>query len=432
MIGAVLAERYTVTEALGAGGAAATWLAEDRDTGRRVAVKVFDLGSAEDWKAVELFEREARVLAAIDHPAIPAYIELHPPGDDGQALLVQELAPGMNLHDARAARTFDEAQLRDLARQILEILSWLGTRTPPIVHRDIKPQNLVLDDEGTVRLVDFGGVREARSEGITVVGTFGYMAPEQAQGQADPRSDLYGLGMTLVFLLTGQAPKSLPQRRLKPEFRPASSASSAFLDFVDKLIEPVPDDRFATAEAALAGMRPEPVVEEPAVRVPVEVKAIHARSPGAIRARSSKDRVEIGALDDGHLATIHPAPGRLRGQVAWHALAGIVALSVGAGLLSAGVHWGAHLGVLAALAVASALIHGRAGSVYLRVSGGRFVLYRRSPDRPSCEGATHGVRVESSHPHVPIVNVYLPGRGTPLTIHPATWSDGDKLRDLFS
>jgi hypothetical protein len=150
---------------------------------------------------------------------------------------------------------FAEVLARSIAAQVLEVLFYLGCLKPPVVHRDIKPANLVLDPDGQVRLVDFGAVKEAAARastiGSTVAGTFGYMAPEVIYGTGEPRSDLYSLGMTLVTLLTGLAPTELPQKRLKPDFRGRTDATQPFLDFVERLVEPVPEDRFTDAREAL-------------------------------------------------------------------------------------------------------------------------------------------------------------------------------------
>lgn len=219
--------------------------------------------------------------------------------------------------------------VRLLVQVLLGVLVWLGERTPPIVHRDIKPHNLVMDDAGAVRLVDFGAVREAQSSGsFTVVGTFGYMAPEQARGQADPRSDLYGLGMTLVFLLTKIEPRDIEQRAPKPEFRRYASASKAFLDVVERLIEPIPDARFASAREALAAL--EETLEEDGNAPDAElIRDIAEREESARknarrgaklpkRAKETQSRVVTEELEDGALLTVLPGS-PLRGR-AWFVL----------------------------------------------------------------------------------------------------------------
>jgi ankyrin repeat protein len=136
--------------------------------------------------------------------------------------------------------------------------------TPPVFHRDIKPQNLIGGKDGKVYLVDFGAVqntyRSTFSYGSTVVGTFGYMAPEQFQGQALPATDLYGLGATLLFLLTHRSPADLPTDRLKISFRKRVHISEQFADWLEKMLEPDAEDRFVSAASALAALQRSKVV----------------------------------------------------------------------------------------------------------------------------------------------------------------------------
>lgn len=259
----VIAGRYEILGELGRGGSAVTYRARDTTTGGEVAIKALSLATMESWKALELFEREARVLESLDHPGIPAYVDMiapDPSAADGDSeatfALVQELAAGRDL-SKRLAEGWraDEETVRDIARQVLEILVYLHQLSPPVVHRDIKPQNLLIDDERVVRLVDFGAVRERLASqtemGSTVVGTFGYMAPEQFQGRAEPASDLYGLGATLVHLLTGTAPAELPHARLKLVFDDRTSVSRQLVSWVDDLVEPAVEDRHPSARVAL-------------------------------------------------------------------------------------------------------------------------------------------------------------------------------------
>lgn len=134
---------------------------------------------------------------------------------------------------------------------------YLHSLTPPVIHRDIKPQNIILShDKNKLFLVDFGAVADTYHNtvtgGSTVVGTFGYMAPEQFRGQAFPSTDLYGLATTLLFLLTGKSPTDLPQRQLKIDFRPYVDISKDFANWLEQMLEPVSADRFSSVEAALA------------------------------------------------------------------------------------------------------------------------------------------------------------------------------------
>ncbi|HEY9607991.1 serine/threonine-protein kinase [Allocoleopsis sp.] len=257
--GDIIAQRYRIRDTLGLGGTGITYAAEDVQTGQPVALKALSLHQMADWKVLELFEREARILSVLNHPAIPRYLDyFQVEGDRNRAFyIVQQLAPGKSLDKLVSSGWHpDEAQVRHLATQILEILVYLHELTPPIIHRDIKPQNILRREDGQVFLVDFGAVqdtyRNTITRGSTVVGTYGYMAPEQFRGQAVPATDLYGLGTTLLFLLTGQSPADLPQRKLKIDFRSRVCVSKPFADWLERMIEPAIEYRFSCAKEALA------------------------------------------------------------------------------------------------------------------------------------------------------------------------------------
>ncbi|WP_437591185.1 protein kinase domain-containing protein [Sorangium sp. So ce1000] len=258
--GHVIADRYRVVRVLGRGGSAITYEAEDLSTGGRVAVKQLLIWKRAEWKALDLFEREARILASLTHPSIPRYIDyLKLDGAQGPCFyLVQELAPGRPLSAwVKEGWRADEAEASTLARHVLRTLLYLQGFSQPIVHRDIKPQNLLRHEDGSVYLVDFGAVAEARdttSGGSTVVGTYGYMAPEQFRGRAVPGSDLYGLGATLLHVLSGRDPADLPQKGMRLDVRGSIQVSRPFADWLDRMLEPDLDRRFATAREALLAL----------------------------------------------------------------------------------------------------------------------------------------------------------------------------------
>ena len=165
-----------------------------------VAIKAFHVGKAKAWKDVELAEREARTLAALSHPNLPRYIEHFE--EEGALYLVMEMIEGETLAALRARhRGSSVAEVTRMLGDIAEALRYLHSRAPAVVHRDIKPGNIIRRPDGSFALVDFGAVgdRLKPEGGSTVVGTFGYMAPEQFQGRASTRSDLYGLAATARF-----------------------------------------------------------------------------------------------------------------------------------------------------------------------------------------------------------------------------------------
>ncbi|MCG6134297.1 MAG: protein kinase [Nostoc sp. LLA-1] len=170
--------------------------------------------------------------------------------------LVQDYIPGFTLQDLLAKGTkFSEQELKKIARDILQILIYLHQLNPAVLHRDIKPSNLIQGENKQIYLVDFGAVQDRMAvTGLTftVVGTIGYTPMEQFWGRAVPASDLYGLGATLIHLLTGVAPAELPQNNLRIQFANHASVSDNFVNWIQKLTEPALEQRFSTAHEALA------------------------------------------------------------------------------------------------------------------------------------------------------------------------------------
>ena len=260
--GEIIAERYRIIDTLGQGGSGTTYQAQDLQSDQRVALKALSLHRMSEWKMMELFEREARILKQLAYPAIPRYLDYFcvDTPQDRCFYIAQQLAPGKSLAAwVTSGWRTDEGEVRRIAIQILEILIYLHSLTPPVIHRDIKPQNIIRRDDGQVFLVDFGAVQNTYQNtfmrGSTVVGTYGYMAPEQFRGQAVPATDLYGLGATLLFVLTHRSPAELPNDRLKTDFRSHIQISAEFADWLEMMLEPDLEDRFPLAKAALGVLR---------------------------------------------------------------------------------------------------------------------------------------------------------------------------------
>ncbi|MEM9540159.1 MAG: serine/threonine-protein kinase [Cyanobacteria bacterium P01_E01_bin.42] len=263
-----IVKRYRIIAPLGEGSSSLTYEAVDLHTGDRVALKVLSLRHLSDWKMLELFEREARVLAQLDYIGIPKYLnffQVEEP-EEYRFYLVQELAQGESLASLiKNGWRLTEAEVTEIAIQILEILRYLHQLIPPVIHRDIKPQNIICQETKHIYLVDFGAVtstyRHTITGGSTVVGTYGYMAPEQFRGQAVPATDLYGLGATVLFLLTGCSPIDFPQEKLKMDFCDRLDVSEQFLGWLDAMLEPAVEDRLATAARSLAILQGEEELE---------------------------------------------------------------------------------------------------------------------------------------------------------------------------
>ncbi|RDV38025.1 serine/threonine protein kinase [Bradymonadaceae bacterium TMQ3] len=261
----VIRGRYALIRALGEGALGRTYLARDLDAGeRRVAVKELLPSRMKRWKDYELFHRECEMLRSLDHPGIPRYYE-HFTIEDGDApdrlFLVQSYIEGRNLQDMLdKGYRFVEQEVRDILSQTLEVLDYLHQLNPPVIHRDIKPANLMMREDGSLVVIDFGAVREsvtAEGLGSTIVGTFGYMPPEQYAGAARAATDVFALGASAVQLLSGTPPgelfDGLHTFRL-PEDLPVTIGLERVLL---AMTEPEVDRRMQSAAEALEALKDE-------------------------------------------------------------------------------------------------------------------------------------------------------------------------------
>jgi beta-lactam-binding protein with PASTA domain/predicted Ser/Thr protein kinase len=207
LIDTLFDSRYRILRKLGAGGMANVYLAEDQELGRRVAIKILNDRHAHDDQFVERFRREAKNAAALSHPNI---VSIYDRGEaEGTYYIAMEFLDGRSLKELIVSRgPAPVAVAIDYARQILAALRFAHRNG--IVHRDIKPHNVLVDDEGRVKVTDFGIARAGTSqmtEAGSIIGTAQYLSPEQARGApVDQRSDLYSLGIVLYELLTGVVP----------------------------------------------------------------------------------------------------------------------------------------------------------------------------------------------------------------------------------
>jgi len=242
--GGYLVERVLVSNAHGR-----MYVARDAD-GKKVALKELAFVQAPSPEVQAAFEREAKFLRALEHPAIPKFVASFEEGQGVHAryYLAQELVEGSPL-DRLDEHWYSEAEILDIAKQVLAILVYLQSLSPMVIHRDIKPANLIKRADGSIALVDFGAAHvHGTTAGSTTVGTFGYMPLEQLAGEVDATTDVYALGATLVHLLTRQEPWRIAQTKT------AINASAQLRAFLDRVMAPAPKDRFASAKDALAGL----------------------------------------------------------------------------------------------------------------------------------------------------------------------------------
>lgn len=244
--------RFVILRPLGEGAQGRTFDGVDKREGRPVAIKRFDVVRAKAWKDVELAEREAMVLRSLSHPKLPAYVDHFEEG--GALYLVMEKMEGESLASLKKRGQLGYVDVARFLHDAAEVLGYLHRRSPQVIHRDIKPGNVIRKPDGSFAFVDFGAVRDRlRPEGgSTVVGTFGFMAPEQFQGRALPASDVYAVGATAVCLLTGCEPEELPHKGLAIDVRAAlrGRAPAGMIEALERMLDPDPDKR-ATSIAPL-------------------------------------------------------------------------------------------------------------------------------------------------------------------------------------
>src|SRR5262245_7211211 len=262
--GHLLDNRYRVRKVLGVGGMGRVYLSNDtRLANRPVAVKEMILGDGvAEKKAIEDFTREATVLARLSHPGIPTLIDHF--AENSRHYMVMEFVAGGDLEKViqQLGGKLGEARTLRRTRQILSVLEFLHAQSPPIVYRDLKPGNIMIDKEGRAMLIDFGIARFLPKSGrATQIGSPGYAPPEQYVGNVEPRSDLYSLAATMHHLLTGRDPALEPPFSFPPVKELAPEVSGATAGAVDRALNHEIAKRFPSARTMLDAL-PEPDPED--------------------------------------------------------------------------------------------------------------------------------------------------------------------------
>ncbi len=297
----LLQNRYQVIRRLGEGGFGATFEVEDAGTPKVLKVLMDNYP-----KSVSLFNREAEVLKKLRHPGIPrvepdGYFKFEP-GDSAEPLhcLVMEKIEGHNLQEwLRDNQPISQERAIDWLKQLAEILDKVHQQD--YFHRDIKPDNIMLKPEGKLVLIDFGAVREitdtyvrkiAENDPITLVGTSGYVPPEQVEGCAVPQSDFFALGRTFVHLLTGDPPNKFRSHEQTGELiwrHSATHVSESLADLIDLLMARKLENRPSNPQVILHHL------SEIEKRLPVLSPAVGRQDAGKIKLRAIGVTIGVAA-----------------------------------------------------------------------------------------------------------------------------------------
>ena len=266
---------YQVVKELGHNleGGRFTYLAKRLADNVHVVVKQFQFSKGAGWDGFRAIEREMQSLQGLNHRGIPKYLDKFE--TDSGYCLVTEYFPADTL---AVGRSFTPDQIKQIAVQLLEILVYLQERMPPVIHRDVKPENILVDDNLNVYLIDFGFARVGSGSvamSSANAGTFGFMAPEQIRNlRLTNASDLYGLGLTLICLIGAirstdignyiDFSNQLDRSKIDPKLK---GCSLTFVKWLDQMVAPDPSKRFADAKVALKGLQPLYVTRYPSVEI---------------------------------------------------------------------------------------------------------------------------------------------------------------------
>lgn len=252
-IGSIIDGKYNILKEIGKGGMSVVYLAIDVRLNRPWAIKEIKkhgIGKHNEIIINSLLA-EANLMKQFDHPALPRIVDLF---DDGTSIyVVMDYIEGESLE--RVLQEYGpqpEELVIEWAKQLVNALSYLHNQRPPIIYRDMKPANIMLQPDGKIKIIDFGIAREYKKESVadtTILGTKGFAPPEQYIGQTDPRSDIFALGMTLHYLLTGADPRSgeiyLPVRQWN------SQLSEGIEAIIDKCVQPALENRYQNCKELL-------------------------------------------------------------------------------------------------------------------------------------------------------------------------------------
>jgi len=355
LLGRLLDERYRLDDVIARGGMATVYLATDTRLDRQVAVKVMHRALAEDPEFVARFTREAKATARVSAPEVVAVHDQGTDRESGLAYLVMEHVQGTTLRQLLQQRgALPPHRAVSLLVPVLRALA--AAHAAGLVHRDVKPENVLLADDGRVKVVDFGLARAVETSTLTqtaglLIGTVAYLAPEQVEtGASDARSDVYAAGVLLWELLTGvppyagDTPISVAYKHVHEDVPPPSTVVSGIPPALDALVVAAtrrdPEARPADGAAFLAALQDVaaalPGADQPTLVVPRRVTPPTAALPAALPGKARKEHAPPKAPGD------EPGPRRLRlRRPHWAVVlvALLAALALGSGYYLGSYRW---------------------------------------------------------------------------------------------
>nr|HRC78020.1 serine/threonine-protein kinase [Kouleothrix sp.] len=263
--------RYYITRVIKEGGQGAVYETLG-DDGKVYAVKeMLDrfTDPKEEAEAIERFNEEAQLLKRLNHPRIPRIYASFK--DEERQYLAMDFVRGKDMEDIiRERGALPEAEVLAWADQLCDVLNYLHNHRPePIIFRDMKPSNVMIEPDGGVKLIDFGIAKVfQRAQRGTQIGTPGYAPPEQYQGLAAPTSDIYALAATLHHMLTGRDPRDEPPFSFPPVYGLRPSVSRRTSDAIGKALQMKPEDRYQSVAEFRAALRPLPAPQPQVRRAP--------------------------------------------------------------------------------------------------------------------------------------------------------------------
>jgi len=247
--GTLLQNRYTIKRYIGKGAMGTVYLVSDARLPDDRVIKEMNptFLEASEREQLELFKQEAHMLSRLHHENLPKVIDYFFEGE--RYYLVMDYVDGKNLKEYRESNhVMDKEQIIKIISQICNVLEYLHGQKPPIIFRDLKPSNIMITDDSTIKLIDFGIARifkESQNIDTVIVGTPGFAPPEQyGKRQTDERSDIYSLGATLYYLFTGEVP-DLPDQKGRKEVEQHMNIPPSLKTVILKCLNPEPSERYA-------------------------------------------------------------------------------------------------------------------------------------------------------------------------------------------